>query len=105
LEVRHGLDKLGETGEPVVAGGEARDGLGALAELGEGRVAFFVALRSLVCGAEYLKQLRIDGALALAGGRLLQFLVLQSERADVEKARAGLLEGNGRLGRAETVDV
>src|SRR5260370_39280644 len=43
LEIGHRLDEVGEAGEPVITGGEARYRLGALAELGQRRIALLVA--------------------------------------------------------------
>src|SRR5690242_9457134 len=104
LEIRHRLDEVGKAREAIVAGGEARHGLRALAELGERRVALLVALGRLVGGAKHLQQLRIDRTLALAQSRLFELLVLvEPERTDVEEARASLLEGEGSLGRTEAV--
>ena len=47
LEIRHGLDEVRQAREAVVARGEAGHRLGALAELRQRRIAFFVALRGL----------------------------------------------------------
>ena len=44
LEVRNGANEVGEAGVTEVASGKARHGLGPLTELGQGRIALFIAL-------------------------------------------------------------
>src|SRR4029078_11963156 len=102
LEVRDRLDEVGQARVAVVARGETRDGLGTLPELRERGVALFVALRRLVDRAKHLEELRVDGPLALRGGRLLQLILfVQTQSADVDETRASLLEGEGSFGGAE----
>src|SRR6185312_17346997 len=92
LEIGDGPDQLGQAGEAVVAGREARYGLGPLAEFGERGITLLVALGRLVGRPQHLQQLLVDRPLALGGGRLLEaiFVVRKRERADVEETRTGL---------------
>src|SRR5437764_3624320 len=75
LEIRHCADEVGQAGVAEVARCEARHGFRPLPELRQRCVAFFVALRGLVGGAEDLQQLGVDGPGAGSGLRLLEFLV------------------------------
>src|SRR5262249_25091059 len=105
FEIGNGLDEFGKPCVAIVARREARHRLRPLPELGQRGVALLVALGRLVGCAEDLQQLRINRSLPLGDQWLLQlFLILKREGADIEEPRAGLLERNGGLGRAEAVD-
>ena len=76
LEIGDGLDQVRQAREAIVADREARHRRRALAHLGQGRIAFFVALGRLERRTQHLQQLGIDRT-------VMTYLLDDLERADL----------------------